>query len=307
MRKVRVPLECVAILLGWLVIPAWPRCCVTGVATFAGWLMSIVCIRQTRIMAANLEIMYGDALSDAERRRIIRGAGASAARVLLDFFWFSWFTRRRVMRYVTATEAFERVVMDPKGALLVSSHFGNWELAALRGILIRGKAVSVFAKLGTPFAQRMMLRLRTRLGLTMVPRSGAMVALLRAVREGLPMAVLLDQHVGEEEGGMWVDFMGKPALISSVAGVLSVKRQVTVNLITPRYVAGGRVHVDVAEIMPPETATDVAAVTQWVADAMARQIRKDPTQWFLMYRRWRDVKPGTDISAYPFYVDKPRK
>ena len=305
-RMIRTPVECVAIVLGLLLIPVWPRRCIVAAATFLGWFMSGVCVRQTRIMEANLDVMYGDTLDKAERRRIVRGAGAHAALVLLDFFWFSWFTRRRVLRHVTMGPEFERMMMKPDGVLLVASHFGNWELGAMRGVLLRGKAVIVFAKLGTVFAQRMMLRLRTRLGVTMVPRDGAMVALLRAVRDGLPMALLLDQHIGEDEGGIWVNFFGKPALMSSAAGVLAVKRHVTVALTTPWYRAGGRIHVESVEIMPPEVATDVRTVTQWVADAMERQIREDPAQWLLMYRRWRNVKPGDSHETYPFYADKPR-
>ena len=304
-RKARAPLECAAIMLGWAIIPALPRRCVTGMATFLGWAMSHVCVRQTRIMEANLDVMYGDSLSKEERRKIVRGAGAHAALVVFDFFWFSWFTRRRILKYVSMGPVFERLAMDPKGVLLVASHFGNWELGAMRGVLLRGKAVIVFAKLGTAIAQRMMLSIRTRLGVSMVPRAGAMVALLRAVRDGDPIALLLDQRAGEDEGGIWVDFFGKPALMSSAAGVLAVKRSVTVALTSPRYVAGGRIHVETLEIMPPMT--DVQAATQWVADGMARQIREDPAQWLLMYRRWRDVKPGDDHATYPFYADKPRK
>ena len=301
-RAVRAPFECLAVLLGFLTIPLLPRTWVVALSDLIGWTMSRVCVRQTRIMAANLDLVYGDSLSAQEKRAIIRGAGAHGALVLLDFFWFAWFTRKRILKYVTCCDTMKAIIASDTSVFLFSSHFGNWELAAQFGAVMGRRFVSIFAPLGTSLTQTLLFRVRTSTGADMVPRKGAMLSLLKAVREGALLCLLLDQRVKAAEGGIFVNFMGKPALLSSVAGVLSKRRQVPLALTTAMYLSEGRVRVQIEKILPGDCGLDETAVTQWVADAMEEQIKRDPSQWFWMYRRWRDVAPDDDAQQYPFYA-----
>jgi len=301
-RAFRAPFECFAVLLGMATIPLLPRSWVVALSDIIGWVMSWACFRQTKIMAANIDLVYGNTLSKQERRSIIRGAGAHGAMVLLDFFWFSWFTRRRILKYVTCCDKMREIIASKTSALLFSSHFGNWELGARYGAIMGRRYVSIFAPLGTSLTQALLFRVRTNTGADMVARKGAVASLLRAVRDGALIAILLDQRVKVKDGGIFVNFMGKPALISSVAGVLSKRRQLPLALTTAMYLSGGRCRVQIDKILPGDCGLDETAVTQWVADAMEEQIKRDPAQWFWMYRRWRDVPSGDDEAQYPFYA-----
>jgi len=146
----------------------------------------------------------------------------------------------------------------------------------------------------------MWVRMKTG-GLT-VAREGAMVQLLKAVREKRIIAVLLDQRVNESEGGVFVDFFGKPALMSTVAGILSKRRKLPIHLITCKYLPSGHCHIMLSKTLPGDCGLDEMEVTHWVARAMEEQIKGQPEQWLWMYRRWQDIPKGDDPSRYPFYA-----
>ena len=301
-RALRTPFEIFAVLLGFITIPLLPRSWVLCLADVVGWVMSKVCVRQTKIMLANLDLVYGDTLPLDEKKRIVRASGAYATLLVLDYFWFAWFSRRRIRKYVSCDEPFRQFVLSNKAGLVFSAHFGNWELGAKKGTSLGRDVVSIFAPLGVSLTQKLMLWVRIKTGGQMIPRSGAMMGLLKAVKENRIIAVLLDQRVKESEGGVYIDFFGKPALMSTVAGILSKRRQLTLHRITCKYLPSGHCHIMLTKTLPGDCGLDEIDVTKWVAKAMEEQILSQPEQWLWMYRRWNDIPPGDDPNTYPFYA-----
>ena len=301
-RGIRMPFECLAVLLGFATIPLLPRPWLLRFTECVGWIMSKTCVRQTKIMLANLDVVYGDTLPREEKRRIVRASGAYAALLTLDFFWFAWFTRRRIRKYVTCCESFREMVAENKAGMVLSAHFGNWELGAKKGAELGRNFVSIFAPLGISLTQRLLLWVRMKTGGLTVAREGAMMTLLKTVREGGIIAVLLDQRISEGEGGVFIDFFGKPALMSTVAGILSKRRKLPLHLITCKYLPSGHCHIMLSKTLSGECGLDEMEVTRWVARAMEEQIKGQPEQWLWMYRRWQDIPHGDDPATYPFYA-----
>lgn len=273
-----------------------------ALAGMCGSLYAGLARRERAIIRANLELVFGPPASSVERRRLVRAICTHAARVLLDFFWFAKETRQRVLDHVELDGGVSALCRSSAPAIVVTGHMGCWELAAQILCAHGRKLTSVFAPIGGPTTQALMERMRSSDGHTVVPREGAVVGLLRALRQGHLVGLLLDQRTPLREGGLFVDFMGRKTTMSKVAGTLSVRLRVPVAVMWCRYAGNGRYRAEFLGELPADHGLDEAGVTQWVSDALGRAIRANPGQWLWMYRRWRHVPAGEDPSAYPFYA-----
>ncbi len=296
---------------GWLVslaaavIPRLPRRAVPALARVAGGVMAAVARRERAIVEANLDLVYGPAADPGARARRVRAIFRHSALVLLDCFWFSRDSRERVLRYVSCDDTLNAVLRDPRPAVVVAAHLGSWELGA-QVACVRGREVtSVYAPVGGGVTQQRLAAMRAANGQTIVPREGALRGLLKAMRERQFAGLMLDQYTAVEEGGAFVDFLGRKAAISQVAGVLSLRFRTPVHVLRCHHQGEGRYRAEITRSLPPGHGMNALQVTQWVATALGDAILGVPDQWLWMYRRWRHVPPGEDIRDYPFYA-RPR-
>lgn len=304
-RGPRALFERGAVWLAWWILPSLPRVWIDGLADALGPLYLRLAGRDRAVMRANLDLVFGRAgTPDAlrERRRLERDIGRNAVRVLLDCFWFARDTRRRLQAHVTLDEASTALARTPGAFLAVTGHLGTWELVAQSLCLGGRRGTCVYAPIGSAVTQRFLLRMRMQNGQELVPREGALVPLLRALKRGDVVGLLLDQRTPLHEGGLFVDFLGRKTTMSKAAGMLSVRMGVPVHLLLCRCLDGGRYRVELFRSLPPGHGLAADAVNQWVSDALGDAVRAMPEQWLWMYRRWRHVPPGEDPAAYPFYA-----
>ena len=302
-RLLLCPLEVVLVGFALLVIPRLPRSCVLGFARFIGRLSFWFGSTGNRRIRANLRAVYGDTLDEKEIRRITREVWNHSALVMLDFFWFRRRTQERIRKYVSIDDSLVALSRGTKGCLGVTAHLGNWEVVA-HAMCVNGRRMtSVFAPVdATRFTQRALLSSREASGQRLVPKHGAILHLLRALREGDIVGLLLDQFTATTEGGMFVDLLGLPAPISRIAGTLHCRLRCEIHVCMCLHEGNGHYRaVDIA-ILPSDSTLSEDEVTQWIADRFSEAIRRNPEQWLWMYRRWRHIKPGTDPALYPYYA-----
>ena len=301
-NALRVVPECLSVILLWLLIPALPHRAMLALAWLCGRVASLPFFAQTKAIDLNLRFIYGDRKTAEERRRLVREVNGNAVRMFLEYFWYSWFTTRRVRRHVAIDESIRPVLESPEGVLLVSGHLGNWEVGALRSSVEGIPLTSVYAPIGHPVTQWLMRRMRSHTGGHIVPREGAAVALLRTLRDGGKIALLLDQYIPVRQGGMFSKILGRPAIVSGLVGLLSARRRAPVASAGCVHVGGGNYVFKLFRMLPGDHGMTPEQVTHWVADSITRQIEEYPGQWFWMYRRWRHVPPGEDPADYPPYA-----
>jgi KDO2-lipid IV(A) lauroyltransferase len=285
------------------VIPRLPRRWVLALAAFLGRTAYLVAGGTRRIGRANLDLAFGDRLSNREKNAILRESFRTFSRVLLDLFWFSRDASARIARYVVFDPTFD-ALLSGRPTVVATGHFGNWEIlgqaAAFRGC----PAVSVFAEMKNPSITDMLVRARERTGQKMVGRGGAVREALKQLRADGVAAFLLDQNTPPEEGGEFVPFFGRSVPISKAAAALAVKAgaEIVPAFGVPEAGGGYRVYA-----RPPLTfdrmAPDaVSRGTRQIAAAMEEEVRRHPGQWLWTYKRWKHVPPGTPREGYPFYA-----
>jgi len=306
LKQARKTLEVLLVRMGLAVLPFWPRRMILACARLTGIIAYYCVSSQRRLTLANLEIAFGQKKSRAEKKRIAVQAFQNMALVFLDFLWFARRTRERVRKYVKMDPSVP-ANFPPAPAVVVTAHFGNWELMS-RAFTAHGYShIAVVAPLANPAVDVMFNKFRADGDAEIVPMRGAVRGCLQAIRRGLLIAILLDQNTKPEDGGVFVDFFGLPCPISTVAAILAERKKVPLIAVFCRaqwdgyytFYALPRFKIDFLSGAVPDFA---GQMTQQIAAAFQREIEKYPEQWMWMYKRWKHIKPDWPASAYPYYA-----
>jgi KDO2-lipid IV(A) lauroyltransferase len=295
-------------LAAWLllaVIPWLPRGAVVALARLLARAGYRLAARERRVAHANVDLILGGQLDLAAREAIVREAFLTMALTLLDLFWFS---RRTALR-LGQTVRFDpscRGYFDRAPLIAVSAHFGNWEAMGLALAARGAPCTPVFSTVGTPVVNRLIARLRGASGQETAERTGVIRRMLAILSGGGRVGVLLDQNTLPADGGVFVDFLGVPAPMSSAFSALAARTGAPVVPMFCRRTAESDYLVYALEPLQPGPDEAVTSFTQRIAAVLGAEIRRHPGQWLWMYKRWKYLRPGDGADRYPFYARPPR-
>ena len=180
-----------------------------------------------------------------------------------------------------------------RGVILVTGHFGYWELLGAT-VASLGHPITVVAKeLRNPAVNRLVQAGRERLGMKVTPMGSAPGAILRALRRNECVGLLTDQDAGP--GGVFVDFLGLPASTHQGPALFALR---TGAPIVPCFILRSgperhRVRFEAPVEADPsgDESDDIARITQAYTDVLARYVLDHPDHWFWVHRRWKTPAP----------------
>ncbi|HET6368709.1 MAG TPA: hypothetical protein VFG27_15850, partial [Pseudomonadales bacterium] len=108
-----------------------------------------------------------------------------------------------------------------RGILLLTAHFGNWELLAASHALTRFPLSVVVRPLDSPLYDGILERFRTRSGVDLITKRRALPDIVDALRRGRMVGILLDQNASRREG-VFVPFFGVPASTSKGMALIAL-------------------------------------------------------------------------------------
>ncbi len=306
-RAARRPFETGGYRLAKALVPLLPRIAVVGVARLAGHLVALLPLREKRFALKNLDAVFGDTKSTAEKQRIISSSFRSFALTMMDLFWFSRNSAKRICKYVEITPEFTRFFED-KPQLLLTAHFGNWEFIAQTSALHKVDLASIAAPVKNKAINQIIIEQREKTGQTIIPQKGALRTLVTRLRNKGKVGFVLDQNTPEKEGGIVVDFLGMPTPVSAAPAALAYRTgtEILFGFCIPQP-RGKYLLYSTGVLQPPpyEKTADSTAVarelTQQILDHISEEIRKRPEYWLWAYRHWRRELGKTYPPNYPNY------
>jgi len=183
----------------------------------------------------------------------------------------------------------EEALRKGRGAIIVSPHLGNWELAGIRATMEGYPINSLTLPLGNPFIHEYFLRLRTAAGHRLIPREGAMKAMVQCLKANKVLVFLADQNA--HEAGVLVPFFGRPASALRVPAIMSIKYGAPLVPMNLYRAPTGRHFVVATPPMEAPSGLDHETAVQQLTAAYTRRfeefIRQHPDQWLWLHRRWR--------------------
>ncbi len=125
------------------------------------------------------------------------------------------------------------------------------------------------------------------------------------------MGLLLDQNTAPDEGGVFVEFFGKPVAVSPAAGLLapSARASVLFGYALPQpdgTYLGEMPHViPAAEVAALDRADAAREITRRITLFYEEAIRARPEGWLWSYKRWRYIPAGVSPEGFPSYANPP--
>jgi Kdo2-lipid IVA lauroyltransferase/acyltransferase len=239
----------------------------------------------------NIESAFPD-LAPAARRRVCRGSFQHLGLMLVEFASLLTQPPERSLEGIVleGLDHLQKTMAIHGRALVLSAHLGNWEFLALSHQLMGFPASVVVRPLDAPGLDSLAERLRTRAGVELIDKRGALRPVLGALRRGRLVALLLDQNASRREG-IFASFFGRPASTPKSLAVLALRTRTPV---VPMFIYRTGIDRHRVVIHPPlfvEDAPDaeraVADLTQRCTSAIEAAIRVAPDQWMWIHNRWR--------------------
>ena len=206
--------------------------------------------------------------------------------------------QKGVLDMVESAEGFELIedaISRGKGAVLVTGHLGNWELAGAY-VAARGVPMDVIVRTqANPLFDAYINETRGSLGMTVVRDHEAARRTPRSLREGRAVAFVSDQGV-MGLASTFVSFFGRPAKTPRGAAVFAMKYDTPTLFVTALRQPSGRYRVSVERVPIIRTGdrdADIDAIVANYTAILERWVRSAPDQYFWHHRRWRRQPEGT--------------
>jgi KDO2-lipid IV(A) lauroyltransferase len=276
----------VVITLARILPRAWGRLLFHNLGAFCYWLFR----GSRKVALANLELVYGKRLSDKDLRGMARAAFINLARFAYDIARIrrQSLDARSPMVEIVGKHHLDEALAKGKGVIAVTGHVGNWELLGSY-LAFRGYPVNVLAtEIRDRRLNRFLMELRRSTGLRVLERSRQLMGAVRSLKRGEILGVLIDQDTSVES--VVVDFLGQPAKTAVGPVKLARRTGAPVVPIAMLMTADGGYRIEVKEGLEfDHRSGSLESEVERCSKAVESFIRKEPTQWVWMHKRWKSV------------------
>jgi KDO2-lipid IV(A) lauroyltransferase len=249
-------------------------------------LLDLAISRLRRTAARNLGIAH---ITD---QGVINEMYRSIARMLVTFAKFPSFTKENIGEWIRydGLENFKNASARGRGVLVATAHLGNWELSAFAHALMTSPMHIVVRPLDNPRVDALVEHRRALSGNHIISKREGAREILRALKSGEAVGILIDQNTTLDEG-VFVNFFGTQACAGSAFAKLAHHSGAAV---VPGYALWSDKERRYILRFDPEIPMtgDVLADTQAIHAHLESVIREHPDQYLWLHRRWKTRPPG---------------
>jgi len=181
-----------------------------------------------------------------------------------------------------------------KGTIVITAHFGSWEVGGLAVMAHVDNVLTVARPLDNELLERDLQKLRAKTGVEIVDRRKAARFLLRGLAENAVVLLLPDQAVLPREG-ILVPFLGRPAWTTPAPAKMAIRSDSTI-VFAFCIPDGLRYHLEFIESLRAaefaEEENGAEMLTRHINDVLSRLIADRPELWLWMHDRWKGTEEG---------------
>ena len=253
-----------------------------------------------KVVRENLERVFGGRVDAAEIARIETAHYAHLWRLGGEFLRFRWLSKAQklAMVRVEGIDNFIAARDQGKGILILTGHFGNWEVSTTAGIAhfpeLHGRIHFVRRPIKPEWLDRLVTRRFEEAGFGVFSKRESLDAMLEALARGEAVVLPFDQHAAPPDG-IAVEFLGHPAWTFKSLAIIALATGAPVLPGSSwREPDGNHVLRFEAPLAPIEHASTTEAIrlnTRAYNQALERLVARHPEQWYWVHRRWKHVEP----------------
>jgi Kdo2-lipid IVA lauroyltransferase/acyltransferase len=295
----RYDLEYRAVAAVAAIVRALPARVSEWVGTGIGYTFYLLDAPHRRLALDNLAAAF-PARPRSELRAITRGVFTHFGCLLTELLRFSGLDRERMLASVEfeGSERVPQALAHGKGLIFITGHFGYWELQALAHPLHFPPVGVVVRALDNPRLNAWIEALRTCTGNAVIHRRGSLRRMLRALSDNQAIAILIDQHI--QTDAVLIDFFDRPAATTTAVAALALRTGAPIIPVFAVRTGVGRYRmIYEAPIEPPAPGSPEAIreLTQRCTDVLEMYVRRYPSLWLWMHRRWRDLPKRDEVPG----------
>lgn len=275
------------------IIPLFPLSFWHFIARIEGNLFYYIVPIRKKVAYDNLKLAFPEK-SDKEIYKIIKGCYINVLTVIAEFFYMRNFSIEKLAKFmkVTNLEIINEKLKAGKGLILVSGHFGNWELTAYGVSRLCGEPFHVIVKeQSNKKVDECINRVRTAKGNKMIDMRNSLREVLTALKEDKIVAMLVDQAAPKEN--VKVDFFIKGVPTFEGAARFAVKTGAAVLFGVSTRNDDGTYLLTLHEIDTSKyteaTEENIRALTQEHVNLLIEYIKQRPDHWLWFHRRFKNV------------------
>lgn len=248
--------------------------------------------KRNRLAMRNLQETFPDR-SEAELRQILRACWSHFGRELLLFLQIQSLDLNEIAERCPFVnqEVMDQARAKGKGILLLSGHFGGWEIGSLAIMSLVDRVTAVARPMDNKFLERDLATAREQTGVQIVDRRKAARSLMKALTGNRVVILLPDQAVQPREG-ILVPFLGRNAWTTAAPAKLAARSGATI-VFAFCMPAGTRHIIEFVEAIAvselSEAEREPAALTARINEVLSRRIRERPDLYWWMHNRWKGV------------------
>ena len=262
-----------------------------GVGNGLGRLFFYLLKRKRQEAINNLDIAFGSSKSIEEKKRIAKEVFENLGKNFVEVVSLVKFNKINIDKYIECKgfEAIERLIGQEKGGIVLSGHFGNWELMA-HYFAIKGYRVNVIARrVRMEHFERFLNRIRKRNRVNILYRDASPRDIIELLKKNEFVGFMPDQDM-DSVSGVFVDFFGKKAYTPNGPAILNyLTKAPIIPCFMVRKEFGHEIIVE-GPIQLKDTGDrekDILENTQRYSKVIENYIRRFPSQWVWFHERWK--------------------
>ncbi len=250
----------------------------------------LIPIRKETVIS-NLKIAFPD-YSQKEIKKIAFGAYKSFAITLIEILCFPSLSGEKAAGLVEFKnlELVKKRHAEKKGVIILSAHFGNWELEGAAFHYLTGISMAGVAKhQRNPYVTKWLEDARTKLGNKVIYMGVSVRQIYSELKSGGIVALVADQRADQDS--IRVDFFGRSTTVYTGPAVMALKLKAPMIMIVPVRQKDYKYVVNPVEIsfenLPESEEDKIVEISRRHTKILEGIIREHPEQWLWMHKRWK--------------------
>jgi KDO2-lipid IV(A) lauroyltransferase len=276
------------------IIPLFPLKFIQRIAKLKGLFFYYFIPIRKKVAYKNIQLAFPEK-SDDEIKSIIKGAYINVFTVISEFFYMRKLDDEKLRKLVNPKGLckLQDKLEEGKGLVIISAHFGNWELTAYGGARIVGVPFNVIVKeQSNKLIDKKINYIRKSAGNKMIEMTGAAREVLYLLRHNKVVALLGDQ-TAPKENSVRIKFFADdvPAFEGAARFAIKTRTPVVFGVSVRRN--DGTYDIIIREIdinkYPEYNEENFNKFTQEHADILAEIIKAYPDHWLWFHKRFKHV------------------
>lgn len=250
-----------------------------------------------KVVLGNMRQVFGDTKSADEIRALAERFYDHLAQLFFENLSLGWMNESRLRERIRVDNV--EHILDAsklnKGILLLTGHFGNWELAPIGSLAhfpqFKHKFHVLRRTLGNKFIERIVFNRFYRAGLNVIPKRGSIDTVLEKLSQNEVVVFILDQYARPGKEGVEVEFFGRKAgTFKSLAMVARSTDAPVIPVVCYREGRGRHViqcYPPVKWIERSDPDEEILVNTREYNRVLEKMILDHPDQWLWAHKRWK--------------------